>query len=178
MGPNPRTLGLTYLGASNVFSASRPPGPRSRCEFLLRANQAGILIAGLADHPIEDLSLSNIFIDYAGGGTKEQGERVVEEYEKEYPEPGRFGTLPSWGLWVRHVKNFSASHVEFRAAKDDLRPVAILDDVTAASLDHVTLPAAGGANRLVLRNVNGVAIGNSIGLRDLHRDGRMDLDML
>ena len=142
------------------------------------ANQAGILIAGLADHPIEDLSLSNIFIDYAGGGTKEQGERVVEEYEKEYPEPGRFGTLPSWGLWVRHVKNFSASHVEFRAAKDDFRPVAILDDVTAASLDHVTLPAAAGANRLVLRNVNGVAVSSSPGLRDLHRDGRMDIDML
>ena len=142
------------------------------------AAQGGILIAGLADHPIEDLSLSNIFIDYVGGGTKEQGERVVEEYEKEYPEPGRFGTLPSWGLWARHVKNFSVSHVEFRAAKDDFRPVAILDDVTAASIDHVTLPAAAGANHLVLRNVNGVSVSNSTGLRDLHRDGRMDVDML
>ena len=56
--------------------------------------------------------------------------------------------------------------------------VAILDDVTAASIDHVTLPAAAGANHLVLRNVNGVSVSNSTGLRDLHRDGRMDVDML
>lgn len=46
------------------------------------AAQSGMLIAGLAENPIEDLSLSSIFIDYAGGGTREQGERVVPEYEK------------------------------------------------------------------------------------------------
>jgi polygalacturonase len=140
--------------------------------------QAGILIAGLPDHPIEDLSLSNIFIDYVGGGTKEEGERAVPEYEKEYPEPGRFGTLPAWGLWVRHVKNFSVSHVEFRAAKDDLRPVAILEGITDASLDHVKLPAAAGANRLVLRNLNGFAVSSSPGLADVRRDGRIDAEKL
>ena len=39
--------------------------------------ESGILIVGLVGHPIEDLSLSNIFIDFVGGGTEEQGQRVV-----------------------------------------------------------------------------------------------------
>jgi hypothetical protein len=79
---------------------------------------------------------------------------------------------------VRHVKNFSVSHVEFRAAKDDLRPVAILEGITDASLDHVKLPAAAGANRLVLRNLNGFAVSSSPGLADDRRDGRIDAEKL
>ena len=34
--------------------------------------QAGVLISGVPDHPIEDVSLSNIQIWFKGGGTKEQ----------------------------------------------------------------------------------------------------------
>ncbi len=134
------------------------------------AAQSGILISGLPDALIEDLSLSNIFIDYAGGGTKEQGERVVPEFEKEYPEPSRFGTIPAWGLWARHVKNFSVDRVEFRAAQDDLRPVTILDQVTEATLDRVKFPRAGGAAAVSLKGVTGLVVRNSPGLPDVKRD--------
>jgi polygalacturonase len=137
------------------------------------AAQSGILIAGLVDHPIEDLSLTNIFIDYAGGGTKEQGERVVPEYEREYPEPSRFGTIPAWGLWARHVKNFSVSHLEVRAAKDDLRPVAILDDATEIELDHVTLPHAPDAPSVWLKDVTDFSVCNSHGLADTTRSEKI-----
>ncbi len=133
-------------------------------------SQSGILIAGLAGHPIEDLSLSNIFIDYTGGGTAEQGARAVPEFEKEYPEPSRFGTIPAWGLWARHVKNFSIDHVEVRAAAPDLRPTVILDDVIDASLDHVKLPHATGTPAVVLKNVNGLTIHHSPGLPETERD--------
>jgi polygalacturonase len=132
--------------------------------------ESGILIAGLPDHPIEDLSLTNIFIDYIGGGTKEQGARVVPEYEKEYPEPSRFGVIPAWGLWARHVKNFSMDHVEFRAARDDLRPTVVLEDVAGASLSAVTLPHAAGTPALNVKRVSSLALANNSGLPDLHRD--------
>ena len=69
--------------------------------------ESGILIVGLVGHPIEDLSLSNIFIDFVGGGTEEQGQRVVPEFADSYPEPSRWGILPSSGLFARHVTNFS-----------------------------------------------------------------------
>lgn len=156
-GPNPIAIGTAR---------------RIKIENIVAHNvaaQSGILIAGLPDHPIEDLSLSNIFIDYVGGGTKEEGERVVPEYEKDYPEPSRMGTIPAWGLWARHVKNFSLSQVEVRTAKDDFRPVAILDDVVAADFDHVKLPHAAGASSLLLRNVTGLNVRSCPGLADLQR---------
>ena len=131
--------------------------------------ESGILIAGLEDHPIEDLSLSNIFIDYIGGGTKEQGERVVPEYEQDYPEPFRFGTIPAWGLWARHVKNFSVHHVEFRTAQDDFRPTVILDHVTDARFESAKIPHAAGTPRFLLKRVNGFAVYSSPGVADTHR---------
>jgi polygalacturonase len=133
------------------------------------AAESGILIAGLADHPIEDLTLSNIFIDYVGGGTKAQGERAVPEGAQDYPEPSRFGTIPAWGLWARHVKNFSIDRVEFRAAQADLRPTVILDDVADARLDAVKLPHADGAPAIVLHDVDGFALRDSPGLADARR---------
>jgi len=123
--------------------------------------QSGILISGLAAHPIEDLSLSNIFIDYAGGGTKEQGEREVPEYEKDYPEPRIFGTIPAWGLWVRHVNNLSVNQVELRCTTADLRPAVILDQVNDASLDHLKTSPVPPAASLVLKNVTDISIVNS-----------------
>jgi polygalacturonase len=138
------------------------------------AAQSGILIAGLVDHPIEDLSLSNIFVDFVGGGTKEEGERVVPEYEKEYPEPARMGTIPAWGLWARHVKNFSVSQLEVRSAKADLRPVAILEDVIEADMDHLKFPHAAGAPSLVLKNVAGFTLRNSQGLTDATQTGKIE----
>lgn len=139
---------------------------------------SGILISGLADHPIEDLTLSNIFIDFAGGGTKAQGERIVPEYETAYPTPAYWGLMPAWGLWVRHVKNFSADRIEFRAAKDDFRPVAILDRVTDATLDRATLPAAAGAPRLVLKHVKGIVVRGSPGIADTKREGKIERENL
>ena len=126
------------------------------------AAQSGILLVGEPGLPIEDLSLSNIFIDYAGGGTAEQAMREVPAEEPQrYPEPSRLGTMPSWGMFARHVKNFDVSHVEFRAAKEDLRATVQLDDVTDATFDAVKFPHAASAPAFVLKNVNGFAVHNS-----------------
>ena len=133
------------------------------------AAQSGILISGLSTNAIEDLSLSNIFIDYVGGGTKEQGERVVPEFEKDYPEPRNFGVIPAWGMWARHVKNLTVHHVEFRVAAEDLRPTVILDDVTDATIDHAKLPHAPGAAAIGLKNVSGLIVQSSPGIGDTTR---------
>ena len=136
------------------------------------AAQSGILILGLPGNAIEDVSLSNIFIDYVGGGTAEQAAREVPDdatAQKEYPEPSRHGTIPSWGLFARHVKNLSVSHVELRTAKDDLRSTAILDDVVDADFDHAKFPHAAATTGLVLKNVQGLVIHNSPGLPETNR---------
>ncbi len=137
------------------------------------AAESGILISGLTSNAIEDVSLSNIFIDYVGGGTKEQGERTVPEFEQDYPEPARFGIMPAWGMFVRHAKNFSVDRVEFRSAAADLRSAVVLDSVDETSFDSVKFPAAAGAARLALKNVNALAIHNSFGLPETARSGQI-----
>ena len=137
------------------------------------AAQSGILILGLPGHAIEDVSLTNIFIDYVGGGTAVQAEREVPDDEvsqKQYPEPSNHGTMPSWGLFARHVKNLDVSHVEFRAAKEDLRATVQLDDVAGVAFDAVKFPHAAGANTFVLKNVTGFSVHNSRGLPETKRD--------
>jgi polygalacturonase len=136
------------------------------------AAQSGILLAGEPGHPIEDVTLSNIFIDFAGGGTKEQAACEVPAYERDrYPEPGLLGTMPSWGMFARHVKNLTLNRVELRAANADLRPVIHLDDLTDVTFDAVKFPTAADTPVFVLRNVTGFFIHNSPGLPETNRTG-------
>ncbi len=135
------------------------------------AAEAGILLAGDPTGALEDISLSNIFVDFEGGGTAEDAARVVPEYEDNfrYPEPYRLGKLSSWGLFARHVKNLTLDRVEFRVAKDDLRATVRLEDVADAAFDRVKLPHAAGAPTFALKDVTGLAIANSPGLADTKR---------
>ena len=118
----------------------------------------GAIISGLPGHPIEDLTLSNIRIYYKGGGTAEMAAREVPEFEKDYPEPYRFGKMPAYGFFVRHVKGLDMRDVDVRYLSPEGRPAIILNDVDGAVMDHVTTqrPAAGA--KWVLRNVKDVHI--------------------
>ena len=130
----------------------------------------GILISGIPGYRIEDVTLSHILIEYKGGGTKEQAARAVPEDEKAYPEPGRFGTIPSWGMFARHVQGLSLDHIELRALTEDLRPAIILDEVKNADFDHVKALSAAGVPTVVLKNVDGFVAHNCPGLPDTRRD--------
>ena len=131
------------------------------------AAESGILIAGEPGHPVEDVTLSNIFIDFMGGGTKDQAAREVPMYEPQrYPEPGRLGVMPSWGLFARHVKNLTFTNVELRTATEDLRPVVMLDDVTGILFAGATLPAAKDVPVFNLRNAHAITTRDCPGLEN------------
>ncbi len=89
----------------------------------------GCAIAGLPGHPIENLTLSNIRITFAGGGTKDQASATVPEKAEDSPECTMFGVLPAYGLYFRHVNGLKLTNVDLRCAKPDLRPAMIYDDV-------------------------------------------------
>jgi hypothetical protein len=90
----------------------------------------GSIVSGLPGHPIEDLRMSDIRIYYKGGGTAEMGKRVVPEFEKDYPEPYRWGVMPAYGLFFRHVKGLNLRGVEVSALNPDGRPAFVTDDVS------------------------------------------------
>jgi len=124
----------------------------------------GILIAGLAEHPIEDVQLSNLQFYFAGGGSKEQAKRIVPEYERDYPEPIAFGILPSWGIFARHVTGLKMRDIDLSLQSPDERWAAWIEDVDELDVAGVRLRAATSSKRWELREVRNAQIRYSDGL--------------
>ena len=88
---------------------------------------AGIIITGMAGTPIRNVSLSNVRIQYRGGGQK-----VTTPYREQgtnYPEPRWAGPTPAYGLFARHVDGLQLRNVKFELMCPDERPDIILEDV-------------------------------------------------
>jgi polygalacturonase len=118
----------------------------------------GAIISGLPGHDIEDLQLSNIRIYYKGGGPKDSIHRIVPEFEKDYPEPYRWKIMPSYGFFLRHVKNLKMHDVQISFIKEDPRPPFVLDDVKNATLYDIQAMKANGAPAMLLKNVQDLTI--------------------
>ena len=88
---------------------------------------AGIIITGMEGEPIRNVSLTNIHIQYRGGGKK-----VSTSYREQgtnYPEPRWAGPTPAYGLFARHVDGLYLQNVNFELMKPDERPDIVLEDV-------------------------------------------------
>ena len=73
------------------------------------------------------VSLSNIRIQYRGGGKK-----TVTPYREQgtnYPEPRWAGPTPAYGLFARHVDGLWAHNGKFELMKEDERPAVVMEDV-------------------------------------------------
>ncbi|MEO8112340.1 MAG: right-handed parallel beta-helix repeat-containing protein, partial [Ginsengibacter sp.] len=130
-------------------------------------DKQGAIISGLEGHDIEDLQLSNIRLYYKGGGPKDSVNRIVPEYEKEYPEPGRWKIMPSYGFYIRHVKNLKMHDIQVSYMKDDFRPPFILDDVKGAILYDIQAEKTTGTSSFILKNVKDIHISQTAGVKDI-----------
>jgi len=142
------------------------------------AGGQGILLLGLEAHPLEGVTLDNIHIEFAGGGTAAQAARDVPEMERDYPEPGSFGVTPSWGLFARHARGLEVRHVDLRTRTEDLRPSLVLDDVDGAEFEHVKAPPASGAKTFVLRKVSALSVQSCLGVPDTQRANAVATEQL
>jgi polygalacturonase len=134
------------------------------------------ILAGIPGYPIEDVKLSNIYIETVGGATAEMAHIQPPELDAGYPEPRMFGTMPASGFFLRHVRNVEMSHVEIANAAADARPAFSLTDVERADFFAVTAPrGAGGA--FALCDVKNLRIGWSRAAADATLD-RVDNKML
>jgi hypothetical protein len=91
------------------------------------AGPVGCAIAGLPGHPVEDVALENIRLEFEGGGKRR--EEPVPEYPDKYPEFRMFGPLPAYGFYCRHVRGIRFRDVRVRAAQPDERPRLVCEDV-------------------------------------------------
>lgn len=110
---------------------------------------AGIIITGMPNHPLRNISLSNIRLQYRGGGTRDLVDREYREQGTNYPEPKFAKATPAYGLFARHVDGLDVSHVTFHTLKDDYRPAVMLDDVKNACITDLKAPVQDGIKKVV-----------------------------
>ncbi|MEA3187716.1 MAG: hypothetical protein QOD99_1546 [Chthoniobacter sp.] len=126
----------------------------------------GSVISGVPGHSIEDLSISDVRLVHQGGGTAAETALHPPENEPNYPDPEMFGTMPSYGFFVRHVRNLTMHHAELSFAKDDARAAISLQDVTGADLDHVNAKRLANVPLLLLHEVTDLTVRDSRGVPD------------
>ncbi len=115
-------------------------------------------ITGIPGHPIGNVSLNQVMIEYQGGGTPETAEGAVPELPDEYPGADMFGELPAYGLYVRHAKELTLRDTRWTFTKTDARPVGIFEDVEGLRITGLTGQSAGQMPLFELRDVHGAVL--------------------
>jgi polygalacturonase len=116
------------------------------------------VLSGIPGYPIENVKLSNIYIETVGGGTAEMAKIQPPENEDRYPEPSMFGAMPATGFFLRHMRNVEMSHVEIANTTPDARPAFYLTGVERADFFAVTAPR-GADGAFALHGVKDLRIG-------------------
>ncbi len=110
------------------------------------------ILSGVPGHPIEDIKISDVFLEQVGGCSAKMAALEPEEREASYPDPNMFGDLPATGFFARHVRNLEMSNVEIATRAADARPAFWLKDVAGADFFRLRVPQ-GAAPAFDLRQV-------------------------
>ena len=118
-----------------------------------QAGAVGCAISGVPGSRIENVTMSNIQLQFVGGVDSTLFTADVPEHEAKYPECTMFGVLPAFGFYARHVKGLTLRDINLFYENDDHRPALMLDDVTDLHIDHLKAPGDLAAATIVLQNV-------------------------
>ena len=129
-------------------------------------SSSACIISGIPGHNIEDLFMKNIHIYYKGGGTKEMAQVKVDEDEQLYPEPSKFGTIPAYGFYIRHVNNMEMSDIRLSYENTDQRPPFKFVEVHNVSLRNIHAERERGVPGMVKEKASGIKISDFEGIPD------------
>jgi len=104
-----------------------------------KTKNLGCSITGIPGFPVENITLSNIRINFEGGGQNGLVSKTVPELEKDYPEANMFGMLPAYGFYIRHARNVQFDHVQLQTESADGRPALFLSDLIGGSFSSLNL---------------------------------------
>jgi polygalacturonase len=122
----------------------------------INARNTGCAIAGLPGHAIENVTLDNIRLRFAGNAKLAEARRDIPENPEKYPEFGMFGVLPAYAFYCRHVRNLTLRNIQTGFVDRDERPAVVCDDVQELELTGGKFASATEAEPSVhLSNVDG-----------------------
>lgn len=122
----------------------------------------GIVISGLPDQIISNITLKNIAIKFPGGADKTLAKISIDniqdipEKPNSYPEYDMFGQLPSWGAYIRHTKDVQFTNLSITVDKADFRTPIVLDDVHTASFKKLTVKEPQGKKKIFTHNSSNI----------------------
>jgi len=97
-----------------------------------------IVLNGVGEDLIENISFHDVHVTYEGGGTQEEATREVPNLAGEYFE---IGTPPAYGMYARNVRGLTLNNMRFEVTKADLRPAVVLDNVSDATVHALSAVA-------------------------------------
>ncbi len=121
-------------------------------------------VTGIPGSRVEDVTLENITINYAGGAKKEVADFGIDSLEKvperipNYPEFSMFGELPAWGFYIRHADGIKIKNMVLTCKGTDYRPAFIADDVKGLSLNVLNIPQIKTKPVVLLNKVSGLVL--------------------
>ena len=102
--------------------------------------KVGCAISGLPERALENVTLSNIRMQFAGGGTAADAARAIPELPNAYPEYRMFGVLPAAAFYCRHVKNLRLLNTQVSFEHEEVRPSLVCEDVAGLRVADFSAP--------------------------------------
>lgn len=104
---------------------------------------SALFITGITGHYIENIILKDIQMTVSGGGTEKDAQKNdIKEYTLDvldgwWPEFHLVGTLPSYGVYARHVKGLYLENIHLKTVSNDERSPIIFNDVIDAEVHNI-----------------------------------------
>jgi hypothetical protein len=105
-----------------------------------------IVLNGVGEDFLENISFQDVHVTYEGGGTSEEAAREIPQLAGEYFE---IGTPPAYGMYARNVRGLSLNNVRFDVSMPDLRPALVFDNVSDVAIHALSATANSRAESLL-----------------------------
>lgn len=163
------------VNIEEVYGGSEYKDPSNRWVPYAEQNKATPIIAGykvgeggpvLPDGRsigyIESVSFEKVDLLVKGGNGFADSEINPPELGVGKYNVGDFGVQPSYGFWVRHVKDIAFTNCTVNFERNDDRYALVLDDVANAVVDHMQMVSGTGNGKMIeVKNSKEVTITNS-----------------
>lgn len=123
----------------------------------------GITITGQEECVLENVTLSNIHLRFAGSGTAEDAARPLKDLLPHgYPKYNNFGVTPAYGINCQWVNGIRFNNIVFDYIEDDVRPAMFFQNSKNVTLNGIYARVSDQAKAYIrFRNQEGAFIINS-----------------
>lgn len=131
-----------------------------------------IFLHGHPEADIRNIFFDNLYVSFEGGGTGEMAKRrdIVdmdafgpEDYGYWTDGKSCWGTVPSYGIYARHVKGLRMNQVKFDLEHEDLRPPVFCRDCEDLNFNRFEAKREQGLPAVVAMDCNDVSVTQYLG---------------